>query len=88
MAALTGDKLLQQPVLCNVGFEAWRAKEAKAPPFDCVTDETRDQWGIMWEATTAAVLLQSGAELMVMRHPKAIEHVKNTIDRFTPSATA
>ncbi len=88
LAGLGADKLLAQPVLCDVGFEAWRAKEAKAPPFDCVTDETRDQWGIMWEATTAAVLLQSGAELMVMRHPKAIEHVKNTIDRFTPSATA
>jgi len=83
LAGLGGDKLLAQPVLCDVGYEAWRVKEAKAPPFACVTDETRDAWGVMWEATTAAVLLQSGAELLVMRHPKAIEHVRNTIARFT-----
>ena len=82
LAALSGDKLLAQPVLCDVGFEAWRAKEAKAPPFACVTDDTRGEWGIMWEAATATVLLQSGIELLVMRHPKAIEYVKSTLDRF------
>ena len=86
LAGLSGDKLLGQPVLCDVGFEAWRAKEAKAPPFACVTDETRDEWGVMWEAGTAAVLLQSGVELLVMRHPKAIEHVKKMIGRLAPTA--
>jgi len=85
LAGLSGDKLLGQPVLCDVGFEAWRAKEAKNPPFDTVTDDNRDQWGIMWEAATAAVLLQSGVELLVMRHPKAIEYVRGTIDRLMPA---
>jgi acetyl-CoA decarbonylase/synthase complex subunit delta len=84
LAGLSGDKLLGQPVLCDVGFEAWRAKEAKAPPFACVTDETRDQWGVMWEAATAAVLMQAGAELLVMRHPQAIEYARKTIDRLLP----
>jgi len=88
LAGLGGDKLLAQPVLCDVGFEAWRAKEAKAPPFDCVKDETRDEWGVMWEAATAVLLLQAGAELLVMRHPQAIEHVNKTIDRFMPAANA
>ena len=87
LAALGGDKLLAQPVLCDVGFEAWRAKEAKAPPFECVTDRNRDEWGVMWEAATATVLLQAGGELIVMRHPKAIEYVRKTIDRFTPAET-
>ena len=85
LAALTGDSLLAQPVICDVGFEAWRAKEAKAPPFDCVTDETRNEWGVMWEAGTAAVLLQAGAELLVMRHPEAIGFVRKTIDRLMPA---
>ncbi len=85
LAGLAGDKLLSQPVVCDVGFEAWRAKEAKAPPFECVTDATRDQWGIMWEAATAIVLLQSGAELLILRHPKAIEYVKNAIDQLMPA---
>jgi len=88
LAGLSGDRLLAQPVLCDVGFEAWRAKEAKAPPFDCVTDETRDQWGIMWEASTAAILLQAGAELLVMRHPQAIQYIKSTLARLAPAATA
>ncbi|MDY6914249.1 MAG: acetyl-CoA decarbonylase/synthase complex subunit delta [Planctomycetota bacterium] len=87
LAGLGGDKLLAQPVICDVGFEAWRAKEAKDPPFDCVTDENFPRWGEMWEAATGAVLLQAGAEVLVMRHPKAIEYVKSTIGRFMPAAT-
>jgi acetyl-CoA decarbonylase/synthase complex subunit delta len=85
LAALRGDKLLGQPVICDVGFEAWRAKEAKAPPFEGVTDETRPYWGVMWEAATALVLLQAGAELVVMRHPDAIQYVRKAVDRFMPA---
>jgi acetyl-CoA decarbonylase/synthase complex subunit delta len=83
LAGLSGDRLLAQPVLCDVGLEAWRAKEARMPPFGSVSAEARDLSGAMWEAATAAVLLQAGAELLVMRHPKAIECIKKVIDRFT-----
>lgn len=83
LAALGGDKILQQPVLCDVGFEAWRAKEAKAPPFDTVTEENRQDWGIAWEASTATVLLMSGADLLVMRHPDAMGQVRKLIDRLS-----
>ncbi len=86
LAALRGDKLLAQPVVCDVGFEAWRVKEAKAPPFACVTDENREQFGVMWEAATAMLLLQAGAELLIMRHPDAIRHVKSAIERFSQTA--
>jgi acetyl-CoA decarbonylase/synthase complex subunit delta len=85
LAALRGDKLLSQPVIADVGFEAWRAKEAKAPPFDTVTDENRDEWGVMWESATAQVLLQSGVELLVMRHPEAIKNVRASIARLMPT---
>jgi acetyl-CoA decarbonylase/synthase complex subunit delta len=85
LAALRGDKLLGQPVIADVGFEAWRAKEAKAPPFDTVTDENRDEWGVMWESATAQVLLQSGVELLVMRHPEAIQNVRAAIKRMMPT---
>jgi len=86
LAGLRGDKLLSQPVLCDVGFEAWRAKEARTPPFPTVTDDNRPMWGPMWESATAVVLLQAGAELLVMRHPDAIRNVKNAIDRFMPTS--
>ncbi len=82
LAGLSGDNLLTQPIICDVGFEAWRAKEAKAPPFACVNEETRDQWGVMWEAATAVVLLQAGAELLVLRHPQALDFANKTIDRL------
>jgi acetyl-CoA decarbonylase/synthase complex subunit delta len=85
LAALRGDKLLAQPVICDVGFEAWRVKEAKAPPFASVTNENKEQWGILWEAATAMALLQSGAELLIMRHPEAIQQTKKAIDRFMPA---
>ena len=82
LAGLRGDKLLAQPVICDVGFEAWRVKEAKAPPFASVTDQNRRQWGVMWEAATALVLLQAGAELLIMRHPEAIAQLKKAAARF------
>jgi len=88
LAALRGDKLLAQPVICDIGFEAWRAKEAKAPPFAAVTDENRAEWGVTWESATAVVLLQAGADILVMRHPEAISNVRRALDRFFPAGGA
>jgi acetyl-CoA decarbonylase/synthase complex subunit delta len=82
LAGLSGDRLLAQPVLCDVGLEAWRAKEAKTPLFADRSEAAREEGGAMWEAATAAVLLQAGAELLVMRHPKAIECVRKVIERL------
>ncbi len=87
LAGLSGDKLLGQPVICDVGYEAWRAKEAKSPPFASQDDEKYDDWGVMWEAATANVLLLSGAEILTMRHPRAIELVRKSIDKLMPQAS-
>ena len=38
--------------------------------------------GIAWEALTATTFLQSGADILVMRHPKAVELVRNHIDEL------
>jgi acetyl-CoA decarbonylase/synthase complex subunit delta len=88
LAGLRGDKLLAQPVICDVGFEAWRVKEAKAPPFASVTDENRPHWGPMWEAATAMALLQAGSELLIMRHPQAIQETQKALERFSPQPAA
>jgi len=72
LAALSGDKTLAMPFICFVGQEAWKTKEAKTSP----------QQGIIWEAITATSLIQSGADLLVMRHPKAAEKVSNYIERL------
>lgn len=80
LAALTGDKIMAMPVICDVGYESWRVKEAK------LTDVTGwggvEDRGPMWEATTAICLLQAGADIIRMRHPKAVATVKNLIDQI------
>ena len=83
IAALSGDGQMAAPVICDVGHEAWRAKEAKA------SDTEAPQWGsfaergIMWEAITAVTLIQSGVDIIRMYHPKAVSIVKEHIDKLT-----
>ena len=82
LAGLSGDKLMGQPVLLDVGYEAWRAKEARTG------DEAAEVWGPArqrgpaWEAVTATDLLQGGCDLLLMRHPKAMETVRNTVSQL------
>jgi len=83
IAALGGDKMMALPVVCMVGAEAWRTKEAKA------TNEEQPGWGdektrgIFWEFATAVTLLQAGSDILVMRHPKAAAAVKDMLGRLT-----
>lgn len=70
LAALSGDKTLASPLICFAGQEAWRAKEAKVTP----------EQGIMWEIITASGLIQSGADLLVMRHPQAVKKINTFIE--------
>lgn len=75
LGALAGDPMLAVPVLCQVGQEAWRVKEAGA-------QEEVPGWGdpvergVLWEALTATALLQAGAHVVVLRHPRAVRLVK------------
>jgi acetyl-CoA decarbonylase/synthase complex subunit delta len=82
LAALSGDKTLANPFICFVGNEAWRAKEAKAKVTEFPQWGPELERGIIWEIITAVPLIQAGADLLVMRHPKAIEKVSNYIDEL------
>ncbi len=79
IAGLTGDKMTQQPMICTVGEEAWRTKESK------VNEGVPTAWGDWerrsknWEALTATTLLQSGADIVVLRHPESVARVKETV---------
>jgi len=79
LAALAGDKMMMMPVICDVGYETWRCKEAKAP------DAEAPEWGAqairgpMWEAASAIALANAGADIIRMRHPKAVAAVKKAI---------
>jgi len=80
LAALGGDKMMAMPVICDVGYESWRVKEAKlvdAPGWGDAKGR-----GPMWEATTAICLLQAGVDIIRMRHPRAVAIVKNFINQL------
>jgi acetyl-CoA decarbonylase/synthase complex subunit delta len=76
---LSGDKMLAAPMLINPGYEASRVKEAH------FNIESYPEWGepemlgAYWELSTAMSLINAGAELIIMYHPKAVETVKKNI---------
>jgi acetyl-CoA decarbonylase/synthase, CODH/ACS complex subunit delta len=82
LAALGGDKMAAMPIICNVGTESWRQKEAK------VTENVPEGWGdnerraIMWEEITAIAMLNAGADIITLRHPRTVETIKLTIDKL------
>jgi len=83
LAALGGDTMMAMPVICDVGYESWRAKEAKTAGGDADAWGPIEERGPMWEAATAAVLLQSGADILRMRHPKAVETIRKLLKRLS-----
>jgi acetyl-CoA decarbonylase/synthase, CODH/ACS complex subunit delta len=79
LAALQGDAMTQFPMLVTPGFEAWKTKEAK------VGEGVPEAWGdwkaraINWEIVTAMALVESGADVVVLRHPESVNRVKDAI---------
>jgi acetyl-CoA decarbonylase/synthase complex subunit delta len=79
LAALQGDSMTQLPLIVTPGFEAWKAKESK------VGVGVPDSWGdwqeraLNWEMITALTLLESGADIIVLRHPESVQRVKKAI---------
>lgn len=86
LAALMGDAMCQQPMICTAGEEAWRQKEARAE------SDVPEAWGdlakrgVAWEITTAMSLLQSGADILVLRHPATVVAVREALDDLTKEA--
>jgi acetyl-CoA decarbonylase/synthase complex subunit delta len=79
LAALQGDSMTQLPMIVTPGFEAWKAKESK------VGEGVPETWGdwleraINWETVTAVALLETGADILVLRHPESVKRVKAAI---------
>ena len=82
IACLGGDKMTSMPMVCTVGEEAWRQKEAKS------IEGVPPSWGdhlersLIWEEMTATTLLSAGADIIVLRHPRVVELAKVTIDKL------
>ncbi len=79
LAALQGDSMTQLPMIVTPGFEAWKTKEAKA---GTGVPESWGDWlqrSIHWETLTALTLLESGADIVVLRHPHSVQRIKAAI---------
>jgi acetyl-CoA decarbonylase/synthase complex subunit delta len=86
LAALQGDAMTQLPMLVTPGFEAWKAKESKVGEG---VPETWGDWaarGVHWETLTAVALVESGADIIVLRHPESVKRVKETIAELMGTA--
>jgi acetyl-CoA decarbonylase/synthase, CODH/ACS complex subunit delta len=79
LAALQGDSMTQQPMLVTPGEEAWRTKEARA------AEGVPAAWGehaaraVNWEVLTASALIESGADIVILRHPQSLQRVQAMI---------
>ena len=79
LAALQGDSMTQQPMLVTPGEEAWKTKEAK------VGEGIPAEWGdwreraLYWETLTATLLIEAGANIVVLRHPETLKRIKRTV---------
>ena len=82
IAALKGDKLMAAPQICDVAGEVWRIKETIADEDVLPGWGKLSKRGPMWEATCASLLLQAGADILVMAHPESILNLQKTIDNL------
>jgi acetyl-CoA decarbonylase/synthase complex subunit delta len=86
IAALSGDTLMQPPVVVNMGKEVGRVKEVVSP------EDENPQWGArqvrapLWEAATAISYMHSGCELFIMRNPEALAQAKEAAEKIWPGA--
>jgi acetyl-CoA decarbonylase/synthase, CODH/ACS complex subunit delta len=69
LAALGGDTMLNSPIICLVGPEAWKAKEARVS-------------GVHWEVATALPLIAAGADVVVLRHPESLARIRRQLDSW------
>ncbi len=82
IAGLRGDKAMAMPILCDIGIEVWKTKEARASQDEIPEWGDANRRGALWEATTAYVYLLAGADILILRHPEAVQAVKTFIKKL------
>ncbi len=85
MAALTQeDEKLQFPVICNIAKETWKTKEVHMANGELNMGDAKKR-GILLEEMSAMVLLLAGGDVLIMRHPEAINLVRETMAELIAS---
>jgi len=79
-ALMQNDVTMAPPMMNDVGMYVWKVKETTASGSDMPEWGPLEERAIGWESTTAVGFLMAGSDLLVMRHPKAIQSVRKVID--------
>jgi acetyl-CoA decarbonylase/synthase complex subunit delta len=80
LAALGGDAMLNSPMICLAGDEAWKTKEARVPGAKEPLWGNERRRGIHWELATALALIEAGADALVLRHPETLARLRKQLD--------
>lgn len=79
-AALSqNDVQLQMPIMTPVAEEAWGVKEAMASEADMPEWGSREERGVDMEVETAAAVLASGSNAVILKHPQSVETISKLI---------
>ena len=75
-AALSqSDAMLQMPIITPVSADTWGVKESIMPEADMPEWGSQEERGIEMEIVTAAAVLASGSDAVIMRRPEAIRTI-------------
>ncbi len=86
-AALTqNDEKLQYPIINNIAEEVWKTKEAGLREDDDPTLGNPGVRAVNLEAITAVSVLQAGSDLVILRHPDTLRHVRGYLTNILPDA--
>ena len=72
--------MTQLPMIVTPGYEAWKAKESR---WAAACRDHGGDWearAIHWETLTAMTLVESAANIVVLRHPESVKRVHLAID--------
>ncbi len=79
-AALSqNDAQLQMPIITPVADEAWNVKEAMASEEDMPEWGAQEARGVSMEVSTAASVLASGSNAVILKHPTSVATISKMI---------
>lgn len=73
------DKQLQMPIITPIADEAWNVKEAMASEEDMPEWGDQEARGVSMEVSTAASVLASGSNAVILKHPTSVATISKMI---------
>ena len=73
------DNMLQMPIITTVADESWSVKEAMASEEDMPEWGALEDRGISMEVQTAAAVLASGSDAVILKHPQSVATISKMI---------